>query len=72
MLNRALLLALLLVPPAMAVAASNIPLPRERPAPAASKDAVPLPRERPPQLQSSSEQPMPSSAEASSSEPASR
>jgi len=71
MLNRALLLALLLVPPAMAVAASNIPLPRERPAPAASKDAVPLPRERPPQLQSSSEQPMPSSAEASSSEPAS-
>ena len=68
MLNRALLLALLLVPPAMAVAASNIPLPRERPAPTAAKDAVPLPRERPSQLEGSSEEPA-ASPGASSSEP---
>jgi len=68
MLNRAVLLALLLVPPAMAVAASNIPLPRERPAPIAAEDAVPLPRERPSQLASSSEAPKASSSEASSSE----
>jgi len=56
MLNRALLFALLLVPPAVAMAAGTIPLPRERPAPTATKDAVPLPRERPSQMASSSEE----------------
>jgi hypothetical protein len=67
MLNRALLIALLLVPPAVAMAANNIPLPRERPAATAAKDAVPLPRERPAQMESSSEAPKASSSEAPSS-----
>ena len=68
MLNRALLIALLLVPPAVAMAANNIPLPRERPAATDTKDAVPLPRERPAQMESSSEAPKASS---SSEEPSS-
>lgn len=63
MLNRALLIALLLVPPTVAMAAGNIPLPRERPAATAAKDAVPLPRERPAQMESSSEEPKASSSE---------
>lgn len=81
MLNRALLFLVLLAPPAVALAASTVPLPRERPSPSATKDAVPLPRERPSQMDSSSEEPTSSSSseaaasssasssEASSSEP---
>lgn len=65
MLNRALLLALLLAVPAAAVAASAVPLPRERPEASseAASEVTPLPRERPSQMESSS-------AEAASSEPA--
>jgi hypothetical protein len=67
MLNRLVFFALLLVPPAMAVAASTVPLPRERPSPTATKDAVPLPRERPSQMESASDEPKASSSEAPSS-----
>ena len=68
MLNRVLLLALLLIPPAVAVAANPVPLPRERPAAGAQATAetTPLPRERPSEMESA---PAPSSA-ASSAEPA--
>lgn len=70
MLNRVLLLALLLAPPAMAVAAGTVPLPRVRPEPSAqaASAAVPLPRERPSQMEeAASEPPASSSAEPSSS-----
>jgi hypothetical protein len=71
MLNRALLFALLLVPPAVAMAAGTIPLPRERPSPTDTKDTVPLPRERPSQMASSSEEPNTSPSEEPSSSAAS-
>lgn len=72
MLNRVLLLALLLAPPAMAVAAGTVPLPRVRPEPSAqaASAAVPLPRERPSQMEEAASEP-PASSAASSAEPSS-
>jgi hypothetical protein len=69
MLNRALLLALLLVPPALAVAAPIIPLPRERPSPSTIAEASgpPLPRERPAEMEASSSSQAPDAASSSSS-----
>ena len=55
MLKRAALIALLVAGPALAFAASDVPLPRARPAAAAA--TVPLPRERPSSMSSSSEEP---------------
>ena len=80
MLTRiAVMIAVLLVVPAIAAGTVGVPLPRERPNPqtaAASSDAaVPLPRERPAALESSSateassSAPEASSSAASSSEP---
>lgn len=47
MLIRPLLFAAFVVVPALALAASHVPLPRDRPADASSSSSVPLPRERP-------------------------
>ena len=65
MLNRAMLLAVLLTVPVAAMAASAVPLPRDRPETGAeaASEPTPLPRERPAQMEGSS-------AGASSAEPA--
>lgn len=68
MLTRLLPILVLVAVPALALAANDIPLPRERPAQTSAEAGVPLPRERPAAMEASSSEP---EASSSSAEPGS-